>query len=104
MTNNGIRVNCMITEGADTILHTDLAARPIRMRARRLEQLAYLGLLHEKQMLAGITAPAQQTLQPPAVTPTVSAQKTLEGQLIPPESFGDDMHELFSNGMSLNVG
>lgn len=64
MTKKEICIKHRISDGADSLLYSELATRPPKKRARRLAQLAYLGLLHEKQMLAGVTAPASQPASP----------------------------------------
>lgn len=105
---NEIRLNCKVSEDMDPLLFLDLELRAARTRTRRLVQLAYLGLIYEKQSLGtgDMLQPAKSA--PVAVSGTSQPDNVIHiptnNGLIPPADFGDDMDNLFAEGgMSLNT-
>lgn len=127
---NVVRTNLKIGKEDNPLLHEDLSARKPRGRAKRIEQLAYLGLFYENQLKTGADSAANlanalKALPPEVVASTNDGQiregsanaspssnmvvsdqnesQTADSVLMPPSGFGDDMSSLFDGGISLNV-
>ncbi len=109
MPDNEIRLNCKVSEAMDPLIYSDLSIRTARTRTRRLVQLAYLGLLYEKQSLG--TGDTLQTTKNTTPVASSAAAKTADAipsistqGLAPPDGFGEDMNDLFEEGgISLNT-
>lgn len=111
-----IRSNLQIEQSEYPQLHEDLLSRKPRSRAKRIEQLAHLGLMFEKQLNSGqgeLVAvrhahdelPEQQPKKSRPSRKASAPQQPVEANgnpvLVPPKDFGDDMASLFDDGIKL---
>jgi hypothetical protein len=114
-----IKISLTIEQADNPLLHDDLSTKKIRARAKRLEKLAYLGLCYEKKVLKGISTelaipknisadaipPVAEIVSVPTNTNPVSAnvESKADAVLVVPDGFGEDMSDLFTTEISLNV-